>query len=123
MNGSRFLLDTNIILYLLRGNSDLADLLSSNEIFISVITEMELLSYPEITEAERLQIQNLILDIEVVPFDNDIKGQAILYRISYRLKLPDAIIAASAHLYDLVLVTADKKLQTITDLKVLNYSI
>jgi predicted nucleic acid-binding protein len=123
MSGNRFLLDTNIILYILRGNTGLVDLLNGNDLYISVITEMELLSYGDITEAERKQIQDLIQDIEVIHFDDDIKELAIAYRVTYRLKLPDAIIAASASIHNLVLVSADKKLQNITDLKVLSYRV
>ena len=44
MNGSdKWLVDTNILIYLLQGNRKIAELLSGKLIFISVITEIELL--------------------------------------------------------------------------------
>ena len=43
MNGTKIVLDTNIILYLLDGNKELAVILNEMEIFVSIITEIELL--------------------------------------------------------------------------------
>ena len=45
MNGSKLFLDTNIILYLLNGDQTLAELLNGKQLYISVITELELLAY------------------------------------------------------------------------------
>ena len=45
MNGNKFLLDTNAVLYILGGDETLSDFLFEKELYISVITEMELLSY------------------------------------------------------------------------------
>ena len=43
MNGNKIVLDTNIILYLLDGNRELAIILDEMELFVSVISEIELL--------------------------------------------------------------------------------
>lgn len=51
MNGN-VLIDTNIALYLLRGNTELAGLLDGKRVFASFITEVEILSYPEIIDEE-----------------------------------------------------------------------
>jgi len=45
MSGNKLFLDTNIILYLLAGDTTLADLLDEKQLYVSVISEMELLSY------------------------------------------------------------------------------
>jgi predicted nucleic acid-binding protein len=44
MSGNKFLLDTNAILYILGGDEALSTLLYNERLYISVITEMELLS-------------------------------------------------------------------------------
>lgn len=44
MNGNKLLLDTNIIICLLDEDETLAEVLSNKQLYISVITEMELLS-------------------------------------------------------------------------------
>lgn len=58
MNGTKLLLDSNIILYLLNGDKTLADFLQEKELFISIITEMELLSFSGISIKEQKQIQS-----------------------------------------------------------------
>ncbi len=45
MSGNKFLLDTNAVLYILAGDEILADLLNGERLYVSIITEMELLSY------------------------------------------------------------------------------
>lgn len=49
MNGNKLFLDTNIILYLLNGDLTLAELLNQKQLYISDITELELLAYKNIT--------------------------------------------------------------------------
>jgi predicted nucleic acid-binding protein len=51
MNGTNVLLDTNIVLYLLNGSDELEHLLQGTNIFLSVITKVELLSHPALDEA------------------------------------------------------------------------
>jgi predicted nucleic acid-binding protein len=48
MNGSRIFVDTNILLYFLNGDPEVIDMISDKEIFISFITELELLSFPKL---------------------------------------------------------------------------
>lgn len=52
MSGTNLLLDSNIILYLLGGDVTLADFLSEKQLFVSIITEMELLSFKGLTGKE-----------------------------------------------------------------------
>lgn len=50
MNGNKVFVDTNIILYLLGGDSTIAELLNGKQIYISFITQLELLSYSKGTK-------------------------------------------------------------------------
>ncbi|MFN4256523.1 MAG: hypothetical protein ACK4Q5_16090 [Saprospiraceae bacterium] len=52
MSGNKLLLDMNIALYLLGGDEVLATLLDQREVFVSVISEMEMLGYPGISLSE-----------------------------------------------------------------------
>jgi len=45
MSGNSFLLDTNAVLYVLNGDETLADFLFEKELYLSIISEMELLRY------------------------------------------------------------------------------
>ena len=108
------LLDTNIVLYLLGGR--LADPLLSGRYFVSVITEIELLSYPSLNSDEERQIRNFLSEITVVGIDSNIKELAITLRKNYRLRLPDAIIVATAKSLDTILFTNDLGLTNLTEI-------
>lgn len=77
---------------------------------ISIITEMELLSYPGIRAQEELIIRALISEMSVMGLNDEIKECAVRLRRQYKLKLPDAIIASTAYIAEAELVTNDEKL-------------
>ena len=56
MNGNRFLLDTNIILYLLHGDQTLADILEGKQAYVSFITEVELYGFKTLSAEEKDKI-------------------------------------------------------------------
>jgi predicted nucleic acid-binding protein len=101
-------LDTNAILYLLGGK--LAQSLPVGEYFISVVSEMELLSYPLLDESQQAKIRNFLSAVTVVDLTEEVKTLAIGLRRGHLLKLPDAIVAATALSLGAQLVTNDAKL-------------
>ena len=112
MNG-KYLLDTNIILDYLRGDSIIANFLAEHReaiLYVSVITRMELLSYHGMTPNEERLIHDVLAPINVLPITEDIEESAISFRRAIRKKLPDAIIAASAISVGAVLLTRDREL-------------
>ncbi|WP_236556806.1 type II toxin-antitoxin system VapC family toxin [Calothrix sp. PCC 7507] len=108
------LLDTNIVLYFLGGR--LASQLPSGQYFISMITEIELLSYPGLSSDEETQIIDFLNKITVVNIDNNIKKLTIALRKQYKLRLPDAIIVATTESPDATLFTNDVKLANLTEI-------
>lgn len=52
MSGESLVLDTNVALFLLRGDRSAADAISGQRVVISFITYMELLSKPGMSRAE-----------------------------------------------------------------------
>ena len=115
MNGKHLVLDTNIVLYLLSG-SDIKEKLISKTLFISVITELELLSFPLIKKQEEKGISYFLSKVNIVDLLPDIKTKSILLKRKYRLSLPDAIICATAWHFDIDFVTNDKKLFKINEI-------
>ncbi|MEH2304591.1 type II toxin-antitoxin system VapC family toxin [Nostoc sp.] len=105
-------LDTNVVLYFLGGR--LVNPLPSGKYFISVITEIELLSYPSLSSDEEIQIIDFLNKITVIGIDNNIKNLTIIFRKQYTLKIPDAIIAATAKSLNAILFTNDVKLANLT---------
>jgi predicted nucleic acid-binding protein len=51
MSGKEILVDTNIVLYLLDGSDTLESVLQGKNIYLSFITELELLGFKDITTA------------------------------------------------------------------------
>jgi predicted nucleic acid-binding protein len=114
-------LDTNIILYLL-GNK-LSEPMPLGHYYASVITEMELLSFPALTKTEEKVIRDFLADIQVVGILPDIKENAIRLRRDHKLKLPDAIIAATALSLDALLLTNDNGIIRVPGLKCKSVSV
>lgn len=64
MNGSNILVDTNIILYLLGGDKTIIPLLQNKKIFISFITELELLLFKKLSENEEKIIKSFLRNVK-----------------------------------------------------------
>ena len=101
-------LDTNVVIYLQKGL--VAEVLPPGVYAISVITEMELLSFQGLTEQQRTCLRRFIEDMTVVEIDDDIKEHTIALRLEHRLKLPDAIVAATAITRQAILFSNDQGL-------------
>lgn len=95
MNGSDLLLDTNVLLYFVGGKIDAKDL-PDGKSAIPFVTELEILSYPGMTSEEEVPIKSLLDEIPIVDINREIKEGTIKLGKLYKLKLPDAIVAASA---------------------------
>lgn len=117
MNGNRFLIDTNILLYLTGGKLNIS-VLPDGEFYLSFITELEALSYPSLTTAEENQLKQFLSEIPVIDITKEIKTQTIAFRKKYHLKLPDAIISATAFQIGATLITNDKSLQPLKEIKI-----
>lgn len=115
MSGTNILADTNAIIYFVNGNECMKPY--QDDIFnVSIISEMELLSFPAITEGETNRIKAVINNCFEINIDTAIKEKTIELRKKYSIKLPDSIIAATAICRDLQLVTADKGFSKIEEL-------
>jgi len=115
--------DSNILIYHINGQLDSAAEQAlygyfEHPAYISVITAMEVLSWPG-HSGESIAMTTAFLEIfDEIAIDADIKDIAIKIRRNYRLKLPDAVIAATALHLDLPLITRNMKdFKDIPDLK------
>lgn len=125
MNGkTNFLLDTNIVVGFLNGdriiNPFFENHLNETKLKISQITHLELLGYPKITHDEETVIKKFLKLVEILPLNDIVAEKTILLRRTTRLKLPDAIIAATAIVNRLTLVTCDTHFSTTPELQNLN---
>jgi len=110
----RYLLDTNAVIYLVNGS--LAVPLPEGHYSVSIITEIELLSFSGLSAIEEQKIRDLLLLLDRVQLTDAVRDKAIVLRRKNKLKLPDAIIAASAVIRDAILLTNDQAFATIDGL-------
>ena len=89
MNGNRFLLDTNAVLYILAGDETLAAFLNEKDLYLSIISELELLSYKKITQKETKAIASFLSELKIENISEEIKKHTIHIRKTTNLKLPD----------------------------------
>ena len=120
--GTRYLLDTNVLLDFMgkklpeKSRLFLSKIID-NEINISTINKIELLGFTS--------VQQIIIDFvsfaDVYPIDDEIIEKTIDLRKKYKIKLPDAIIAATAIVNDFTLITHNiKDFQKISDLQLID---
>lgn len=123
MSGNSLLVDTNIALYLLNGDTTIAELLDGRDIHVSFITELELLGFQDLIENDRSIIEELLSNCIIVDLNQAIKRITIDLKQQYKLKLPDAIIAATSIYMNLPLISADKDFELIPDIQFVRYEI
>ena len=107
MNGNNILLDTNIVLYLLNGEETLIPLLEEKNLFLSFITQLELLGSRNINANDILKIKQFIAECTVIDITSEIKEFTISLRQKFSIKLPDSIIMATSLWLNMPLITAD----------------
>lgn len=110
-----FIADTNFLIYLHEGNNAVAPFLNY-DFGISFITEVELLGFKKLTKTEETKLKLLLNDCFIIDWNSKIKDQTISLKKQYPIKLPDAIIASTAIVYGLPLITADKGFNAIKNL-------
>lgn len=113
MNGNKILLDTNIVVYILSWNPDYIAKISEKEIFVSFITELEVLSYNFETKQDEQTARSFFDEVYIAHMDNSIKNLVIALKRTYKIKLPDCIILATSLAYSIDLVTNDLDLMNI----------
>ncbi len=119
MNGN-FVLDTNAVVALLSGHAGLTKLLAqANWLGISVITELEFLSFSNLSANDEAVFQQFKSRIEVLDLsatDVALMKEIISIRRVHKVKLPDAIIAASTIQRSATLISNDAGFAKINNL-------
>jgi predicted nucleic acid-binding protein len=109
---TRCVADTNIVVYYLNqvGGDDFrrrfGEMVNSGAV-ISVITRIEVLGWPGYADASPAMTtaEALLSTLREEPLTEPIVQEAIALRRNYRIKVPDAIVAATANVLGLPLMT------------------
>jgi predicted nucleic acid-binding protein len=109
-----YTLDTNAILYYLKDDADavasLGNIFSQNvPLYVSAITELELLAFSNLSAVEEALIEELLTTVAVISVDSRIARLAAFIRRQYRLKVPDSAITATAMFTGSTLVTRNTR--------------
>jgi predicted nucleic acid-binding protein len=87
---------------------------------ISVMSRIEVLGYPQ-TADQLQQAMRLLAYFDEIPLHEPVVQRTITLRQQYRIRLPDALIAATAFYLGFPLVTRNTRdFQTINGLVILN---
>ena len=106
MNGNKVLFDSNIIIYASKGLIDIQKILNEySEYFISIITYMEVLGYNFVNNEEKEVIEEILNNFTILNVDLEIANIVINIKCTKKIKIPDAIILATAKHHDLELLT------------------
>jgi predicted nucleic acid-binding protein len=113
MSGSKVLVDSNIIIYLSKGLLTIRDAFEGyDDFYISIITYMEVLGFQFNDEQEIEIVKELLEYFEMVNINSEIAETVISIKQQKKIKLPDAIILASAKF-----VQSDLLTRNVTDFK------
>ena len=119
-----YTLDTNFVIYYLikdrQAEKFFNENLANTFYFISVISRVELFSYPEISVTEFAAIEAFLSSTRSVLIDNEIAMIAAELRRKYKIKTPDSLVAATALYTNTSLVTRNvKDFEKIKELKII----
>ena len=95
MNDKETLLLDTTVMYLIKGDENLLELLDQQPEAINFITEIELLSWPHMTRELNKVILSLISTVHYFDYNTRLKQTVISLRQKYKLKIADAFIAAN----------------------------
>lgn len=122
-----YLIDTDILIWVLRGNKQYENLLQNLKdkavLSISTITIAEI--YKNIFPSEILRTEDLLNEFQALDVDSTIAQQGGLYWQQFikqvkSLSLTDCLIAATANVNNATLVSLNVKHFPMKDIKVLN---
>jgi predicted nucleic acid-binding protein len=89
MNGNKVFLDTNIIIYILAGNEEYINKFLDKEIYVSIITELEVLSYKFKSKEDEKIAKSFFENVNIVDISYFVKDLVISIKQENKVKLPD----------------------------------
>jgi predicted nucleic acid-binding protein len=100
------LLDSNVIIYSTQPENEfLRHLIAERAPAVSAVSYVEVLGYYRITETERRYFEDFFAEARVLPLGQPVLDEAVRLRQAKKIKLGDSLVAGTALVYDLTLVT------------------
>lgn len=121
--GKRYLVDSNAIIDFCNGHlpTNGRDFMMGLSPEISIVTNIELFATKNISPEEYELLEKFVAFSVKHDVNKDLIDTTIMIRQNYKIKLPDAIIAATALVYNLTLISRNSKdFGGIADLEFIN---
>jgi len=122
MSGIKLLVDTNVIIRHLSGDQKSEKALHGALLYISSITYAELLA-GDLQGDEIKILSEYLADIYIIHTNDFICETTAQLRKGHKLKLPDALIAATGIFLRLPIVTFDNDFDSIDDLQIIKLTV
>ncbi|HZK97437.1 MAG TPA: type II toxin-antitoxin system VapC family toxin [Prolixibacteraceae bacterium] len=108
MIGNKAILDSNVIIDAVRNLIDIErSIFQFGQVYISLITYIEVLGYNFKDESEKLLTSQILGMFEIINPDIEIADLTISYLKMKKIKVPDAIILATAKKLNAILLTSN----------------
>ena len=103
------LIDSNILINAAEKMPILKVYLNKQNLYVSEISKLEVLGFPDLKQKDRLYFEALFLKLNIIPIDSDVIEEALKLKKQRKIGVCDALIAATALLYNLELFTFNVK--------------
>ena len=108
MTGNKAIIDSNVIIDAVRNLVDIEkSIFQFKHVYISLITYIEVLGYNFKDENEKLLTEQLLGMFEIINPDIEIADLTVGYRKVKKIKVPDALILATARKFEAKLLTSN----------------
>ena len=108
MTGNKAIIDSNVIIDAVRKLIDIEkSIFQFNRVYISLITYIEVLGFNFKDENERIITTKILEIFEIINPDIEIADLTVSYRKMKKIKIPDAIILATARKLNAKLLTSN----------------
>lgn len=116
------LLDSNIIIYSAQLEHEfLRDFIAENSPFVSALSYLEVLGFHNLASLDKVYFEEFFDACQILPISQNIINEAVRLKQMRKMSLGDAIIAGTALVYDLTVITRNiDDFRWITELKLLN---
>jgi predicted nucleic acid-binding protein len=116
------LLDSNIVIYAAEPNYAAArEFIAKHNPSVSVISKVEVLGYHQLSDQNRRKLESIFQFLPILPLSDHIIERAISLRQTKKMSLGDALIAGTAIVHEMDIVTANvKDFKWIDDLEIIN---
>jgi len=121
MNGTKLLLDTDIVVNLFEGDANLGSLLQNVEAYVSFASEIELLGSKYANPEDQNWVDMFLEECFVIGIDSGVRELASYVQWHYNVNLSEAIVAATSMSLGIPLLSTNANFEKIDEIVFVRY--